>query len=123
MSATPGSNQTRPLPLLHGLIMIGLALLCAYYCWLHAPSQLRRVSQRPGDVLGLDRVMDVFAASLGDLLLGFCTLLLFGLGTGIYVRRFQVWLDARSSGQAVAYGSADLKDQAVSANLPPSRSP
>jgi hypothetical protein len=42
--------------------------------------------------------------------------LLFALGTGIYVRRVQVWLDARSSGQAVAYGSADLKDQALAAN-------
>jgi hypothetical protein len=107
--------------LLHGLVMFGLGLLWSYYCWRHSAFQPRRTSTSPGDVLGLDRVLDVFTASLGDLLLGFCTVLLFALGTGIYVRRFQVWLDARSSGQAVAYGSADLKDQALSANLPQSR--
>jgi hypothetical protein len=112
MNRTQPSGDHRPLPLLHMMAMFGLALGWLYYCW--RETSLRYTGPKLG--LDLDQAVDLLTRSLGDFLLGLCTVLLFALGTGIYVRRVQVWLDARSSGQAVAYGSADLKDQALAAN-------
>ena len=124
MSKAGASGELRPLPVLHGLTMLALGILWAFYCWRQSPLRGVGPRGRPRDeILGLDQALDILTASVGDVLLGLCTLLLFAVGTGIYVRRFQVWLDARSSGEAVAYGSADLKDQALSANLPQARRP
>ena len=103
--------------------MLALAVAWACYCWRESPLRLPGAGKvARGSVVGLERALNILSGSIGDLLLGFVTLLLFAIGTGIYVRRFQVWLDARSSGEAVAYGSADLKDRALAANAAPKRS-
>ena len=117
MTRTSGSNDLRPLPFLHAAAMLGLAAAWVLHCWRQNPLRRAPAGRDAQDgFVGLDHAFDVFAASLGDVLLGFCSLLLFAVGTGVYVRRFQIWIDARSSGEAVAYGSADLKDQALVAN-------
>jgi hypothetical protein len=118
MSKSASSGQLRPLPFLHSAAMLVLAIGWARYCWRESPLGATTTRVRPRDtIFGLHHALDIFQASLGDLLLGFSTILLFAIGTGIYVRRIQVWIDARSSGEAVAYGSAGLKEQALAANI------
>ncbi len=98
--------------------MLALAIAWVSYGWRESPLGVAATRARPRDtIFGLDHALDIFQASLGDLVLGLCAILLFAIGTGIYVRRIQVWIDARSSGEAVAYGGADLQDQALAANI------
>jgi len=69
---------------------------------------------------GVDRKLAAIANALesavGDLAFGGAVLVLIAVGTGVYVRRFEIWLEARSSGEAVALGSTDLSDAALAAN-------
>jgi hypothetical protein len=122
MSKSGSSGEMRPLPTIHALVMLALAAGWIWYCWSH--SAMRAIPHHRGrgaDFLGLDRVLDMMTASLGDVALGLGTLFVFAIGTGIYVRRAQLWIDARASGEAVAYGSADLKDRALAANVDKSK--
>jgi hypothetical protein len=117
MSRSAGPGQVRPLPFLHAAAMLALAFAWASFCWGENRPTVDARHVHPRDVLAVHQVLDILTAALGDLVLGLSALALFALGTGIYVRRLQVWIDARSSGEAVAYGSADLKDQALAANV------
>jgi hypothetical protein len=117
--ATPG--EIRPLLLLHALAMFGLAGGWVAYCWRETSLLVRLRRPIAGDFLGLDRALDLGSAALGDIFLGLCAVLVLAIGTGLYVRRAQVWIDARSSGEAVAYGSVDLKDSALAANADETR--
>jgi hypothetical protein len=112
-----GHGELRPLPFLHVVIMLGLGVGWASYCWSERSILLEGLHPRSADRdRGLDHAFAVLSMSSVDVLLGACTLVLLAVGTGVYVRRFQTWIDARSSGEAVAYRSADLKDQALAAN-------
>jgi hypothetical protein len=119
MSKTGNADRMRPLALLHLLAMCVLAVSWAHYCW----QASRRVLEAAGAPASLEASLDRFLVlvdrATSDLFLGLCTLFLFAVGTGIYVRRLQVWLDARTVGEAVAYGGADLKDRAMAANARP----
>jgi hypothetical protein len=117
MNKSPAPQpEHRPLLVLHTLLVLLLAAGWIYYCWTRFSSPLRAVLERAHGPRVFDLVARIAEAAAGDFLLGFCTLLLFAVGTGLYVRRLQIWIDARSAGDAVAYGSAHLKDQALAAN-------
>jgi hypothetical protein len=118
MSKHSADNETsKPLLFLHFLGSIALGIAWAAYCWTNyrAPGPRRG---RPGSAFesALADGVDYLASIGGDFLLGILTVVLSAVGTRVYLRRLQVWLDARSAGHAVAYGSADLKDQALAAN-------
>ena len=55
-------------------------------------------------------------AAVADLVLGLLTLFLLAVGSGMYVRRFDNWLHARTSGQAVAFRGQDLTAATLDAN-------
>jgi hypothetical protein len=57
-----------------------------------------------------------FELGLADFLCGLVTLTTLGLGSRVYVRRLQIWLDARSSGQAMSFGGTDLSAATLAAN-------
>jgi hypothetical protein len=117
MSKSTPSAELRPLPFIHAVAMIVLAAAWVVYCWEHvATGGLARALSHRQNPPGLDRAFALAGAALGDILLGLCSVFLFAVGTGIYVRRAQLWIDARGSGEAVAYGGADLKDRALAAN-------
>jgi hypothetical protein len=52
----------------------------------------------------------------GDAFFGVAGLVLLWTGSRPYVRRLETWLEARSSGDAMALGSNDLSAQAIAAN-------
>jgi hypothetical protein len=116
MSRPASASEMRPLLLLHALAMLGLAGGWVAYCWSRTSLHVQVHRPAAGDFLGLDRALDTGSAALGDILLGLSAVFLFAVGTGLYVRRAQIWIDARSSGEAVSYGSANLKDSALAAN-------
>jgi hypothetical protein len=119
MTKTGTADRIRPLALLHLLAMCVLAVGWAVYCWQASRPALVAAGAPGGLEASLDRVLAVVDRATSDLFVGLCTLSLFAVGTGIYVRRFQVWMDARTAGEAVAYGGADLKDRAMAANARP----
>jgi hypothetical protein len=55
-------------------------------------------------------------AALPDFLGGLGVLFLFSLGTGVYVRRFEVWLEAHQAGEAAALRGVGLDQAALGAN-------
>jgi hypothetical protein len=54
--------------------------------------------------------------ALADLTCGLAVLSLLALGTGVYVRRFDTWLNARTSGQAVGFRGQNLTSATLDAN-------
>jgi hypothetical protein len=112
----PGADEIRTLPFLHTLLMLGSAASWIYYCWTESPLRVAGGGSGSSRIGSVSLALAILNGSMGDVLLGFCSILLFGVGTGAYVRRIQTWIDARSSGDAVAYGGVDLKDQALAAN-------
>jgi hypothetical protein len=111
---SPG--QMRAFPVLHALAMLALAAGWIYYCWRESLARFAGPRRGPAVVIDLDRMLATLNATLADVLLGCCTVFLLAIGTGLYVRRLQTWIDAHTSGDAVALGGADLKDQALAAN-------
>jgi hypothetical protein len=55
-------------------------------------------------------------AALPDVVGGMGVLLLFALGTGVHVRRFEVWLEAHQAGEAAALRGVGLDRAALGAN-------
>ena len=55
-------------------------------------------------------------AAVPDALGGLAVLFLFSLGTGVYVRRFEVWLEAHQAGEAAALRGVGLDRAALGAN-------
>jgi hypothetical protein len=55
-------------------------------------------------------------AVLPDVLGGLGVLALFYLGTGVYARRFEVWLEAHQAGEAAAIRGLGLDQAALGAN-------
>jgi hypothetical protein len=121
------AHRHRFLSTLHIVAMLGIVLWWALWFWQHTPARQvwaespARRGSRVGDPFpGLERSMDKLALCLrlagADLAFGATTLLLFAIGSGVYVRRLEIWLGARTSGQAVALGTGDLEGQALAAN-------
>lgn len=118
-------RKPRLLSTLHLLAVMALALWWGHYFYRHTPAReaWRKPDRPDADTTGtlaltlsLDRVAQVVRLVGADLITGCAVVLLFGVGTGVQVRRFEIWLEARTSGQAVAFGAEDLEGQALFAN-------
>lgn len=118
MSKSGGEAETKPLLVLHFVSCAALGVAWAVYCWTnYQPPRFRPGPTRRGVFeSALSDGISYLAGLSGDFLLGLVVVVIFGIGTRLYLRKFQVWLDARAAGNAVAYGGADLKDQALAAN-------
>ncbi len=124
------------LPLCHILVMLAIATWWGIYFWRHSPSrelfhmheptpgQAAQAARDTALVPKLDfmyssqgsRFLTAVRARIGDLTWGGAVLILVGLCTGVYVRRFDTWLNARTSGQAVAFRGHDLTAATLDAN-------
>jgi hypothetical protein len=122
-------RSLHPIRVLHVLACVGLAFGFACYAWQHHP--IRRVSRAqasripvarrtphrvPSFAGDLSARLDLVQAVLPDLVGGLGVLLLLSLGTGIYVRRFEVWLEAHQAGEAAAIRGVGLDQAALGAN-------
>jgi hypothetical protein len=117
-------QHLRPLLVLHLLAVIGLALWWGLYFWQHTPA--RRLPPRPAHarplkptapaIFSLDPLFGRVKLAIGDVAFGTLSVLVVALGTRVYARRLQIWLDARTSGEAVSYGTSDLASHALAAN-------
>lgn len=63
-----------------------------------------------------DRAAAAVQTSMADVAGGVMVLFIFAIGSGIYVRRLEIWLQARSSGDAMDLAGSDLGDRALVAN-------
>lgn len=123
------------LSLLHVCVVFVLAGWWGLFFWRHSPARdvFRLHRPRPAHVAGaqgrtLPGQLDVLAAgqasrvvtaakvAIADVTYGLAVLVLFAVGSGVYVRRFEVWLQARSSGEAMSFRGGDLTDAALAAN-------
>ncbi len=124
------------LPFCHILVMLAIATWWGSYFLRHSPSrelfhlqeptprQATEAARQTDLVPKLDymhssqgeRLLTAARAGIGDLAWGGAVFLLVGLCTGIYVRRFDNWLNARTSGQAVAFRGHDLTAATLDAN-------
>ena len=132
------SSQPKPmhvLSILHVIAIAGLVIWWSQYFWRHTPardvlgrSDLASTAHRraPGTAVS-DRAAgelarhtrhaaNALALAGADVAGGLVVLSLFAVGTGIYVRRFEVWLQARGSGETVAFAGAGLDNEALAAN-------
>ncbi len=133
------SGQRTPmhaLAVLHVFAMAGLLVWWSMYFWRHTPARellahdrgataahhLRRsgaaMPDRAAGEFGR-RARAVGAAlvlTAPDVMGGLVVLSLFAVGTGIYVRRFEVWLRARGSGETMRFAGTGLDDKALAAN-------
>jgi len=128
------------LSLLHILLVFTLAGWWGLFFWRHSPARdvfrLHRarpahVSRAQGrtlpgqlDVLAAGqagRVVTAAKVAVADVTYGLAVLVLFAVGSGVYVRRFEIWLQARSSGEAMSFRGGDLTDAALAANTAPPR--
>ena len=119
-------QQMRPLLIVHLFAVVGLLLWWGVYFWHHTPARFvyrrsaaiaRSTSAAAGPLGSLNPLFAALRAATGDLSCGLVTVALVTIGTRVYARRLQVWLDARTSGEAVSFGTTDLESQALSANV------
>jgi hypothetical protein len=126
MTAAP-TKRIRPLATLHLLAVLTVGLWWTIYFWQHTPARgastarsaasTRAVKEVPDAIdLPLDGVERALRLAAGDIAFGAIALVLLGVGTGAYVRRVEIWLEARTSGQAVAFGADGLEGKALLAN-------
>lgn len=133
---TASQKEMHPLSILHLVAMIGLLSIFSVYFWHHSPVRQILASQaataeshstrttgarlenktRVTLSSGTERVRAAAGVALADIASGILFLILFGVATGIYVRRFEIWLQARSSGDTMSLAGTGLSDQALAAN-------
>lgn len=129
MAEHPG-RHLHPIRVIHILGCLALAGWFCWYGWQHHPlraasgrgHRASRADQHPGDPListfpaVLEYRLALVRAVLPDLLGGLGVLALFSLGTGVYARRFEVWLEAHQAGEAAALRGLGLDQAALGAN-------
>jgi len=123
------TGQTKPihvLPTLHLVAMLALGLCWGVFFWQHSPSTeiLRRPlpahdrgthRARP-ESINLSKLSIAVRSGTADVALGLSLLLLFGLASGVQVKRIDNWLHARSSGDAAALRGQNLAAATIAAN-------
>ena len=84
----------------------------------HRRTAVPTLGRAAADSLGkaTERAGAAVNAALADVAGGLFVLILFGVATGVYVRRFEIWLQARSSGDAMTLAGTGLSDKALAAN-------
>jgi hypothetical protein len=133
---SPERTKTHPLAVLHLMGMVAILCWWAFYFWHHSPSRALLHAHRPaarteqhGSLSGAieksagatladatARAGTAINTALADIGGGLFVLILFGIATGIYIRRFEIWLQARSSGEAMTLAGTGLSDKALAAN-------
>ncbi len=124
------------LAVLHVFAMAGLLVWWSLYFWQHTPTRELLAGHREmpsahrrhttgaaltdGAAGELGRrardAAEALALIAPDVLGGLFVLSLFAVATGIYVRRFEVWLRARGSGETMTFAGTGLDDRALAAN-------
>jgi hypothetical protein len=133
---TSQSKRMHPLSALHVVAIAGLVVWWSLYFWHHTPARdllrddstpTRAQHGRPdhGSLegkatvafdAGARRASTAVSVALADVAAGVLVLLLFAVGTGIYVRRVEIWLQARSSGETMSFAGNGLDDKTLAAN-------
>ena len=133
---SPQRSPMYALEVLHVFAMAGLLVWWSLYFWQHTPARelLARHPETPsthrrhtagaaltdGAAGELGRrardTAEVLPLTAPDVLGGLFVLSLFAVATGIYVRRFEVWLRARGSGETMTFAGTGLDDRTLAAN-------
>lgn len=128
---TDRRRAPHPLSIFHLLAMLGLLAWWAWYFWEHTPARSlppatsgRRnpaassigagATVKFGE--GMSRAVALTRAAVIDIAGGLSVLVLFAVGTGVYVRRLEIWLQARGSGAAISLAGTGLSEKALAAN-------
>jgi hypothetical protein len=119
----------RPLSTIHLVLMLLLTGAWLLFLTEHTPARAywettsaRRGRTYSSDSIGrslrgsLGRARLVTRSLAGDLLFGSITIGLFWIGSRVYVRRFEIWLEARGSGAAMDLGGTELSADTIAAN-------
>jgi hypothetical protein len=124
-------RHLHPIRVLHALACLALACGFGWYGWrnhpvrkaFHAVSLARAHgvrSTRTSRGLYLPEAFKeqllLLRAALPDVLGGLAVLGLFALGTGVYARRFEVWLEAHQAGEAATLRGVGLDQATLGAN-------
>lgn len=128
MAEHPG-RRLHPIRLFHVLGCLAMTGWFGWYAWQNHPVrrafQTGRVARdrgarpakpRPAAQAQWVERLVLIRAALPDVLGGMAVLLLFALGTGVHVRRFEVWLEAHQAGEAAALRGVGLDRAALGAN-------
>jgi hypothetical protein len=119
----------RPLWTIHLVLMMLLTGAWLLFLLQHTPARSywesakgHRRHMYSSDSMGralrenLERSRIIARAIAGDLFFGALTVGLFWLGSRVYVRRFEIWLEARGSGEAMSLGGTELSADTIAAN-------
>jgi hypothetical protein len=121
---------------IHLVAMVGLLFWWSMYFWQHSPAReifaLRSptTGARPARAhrAGLEasareklrssteKASAAVLVALPDIASGLFFLVLFGVSTGVYVRRMEIWLQARGSGETMTLAGTGLGDKTLAAN-------
>jgi hypothetical protein len=120
-------RRLHPIRVLHALGCLSMACWFSWYAWQHHPArkafQTGRMARGEGaphhglfvPAAFTERLV-LLRAALPDVMGGMAVLFLFALGTGVYLRRFEVWLEAHQAGEAAALRGVGLDRAALGAN-------
>ena len=123
-------HRHHPIRILHVLGCLAIAAWFSWFAWENHPSRVafriqnlreaRRGPQSKVLVLNLSGKLEVRLALvrsvLPDAIGGLVVLAMFALGTGVYARRFEIWLEAHRAGEAAALRGLGLDRAALGAN-------
>jgi hypothetical protein len=123
-------HRHHPIRILHVLVCLAMTGWFSWFAWENHPSRVAfrtqytrhaRRAPRPRALdLNLPEKLQVRLALvrsvLPDAIGGLAVLALFTLGTGVYARRFEVWLEAHRAGEAAALRGLGLDRAALGAN-------
>ncbi len=133
-------NQTKATHPLSALHIIGVLALLGWWtawAWTHHPVReamraqaaaasrraAKEVPKKAGKITpsfsvgqGMEEKAKLLKAAAPDFIAGFGVILLFAIGSGVYITRIEVWLQARSAGEAVALRGIGLEESALGAN-------
>lgn len=130
-------NQTKATHPLSALHIIGILALLGWWmawAWTHHPvreamraqtaAAARAAPKKTGAATpsfsgvgnGMEEKAKLLKAAAPDFVAGFGIILLFAIGSGVYITRIEVWLQARSAGEAVALRGIGLEKSALGAN-------
>ena len=130
MTHHPEHHRHHPIRILHVLVCLAIAGGFAWYAWQHHPSRAAFRTPAPSPAQHAPRSslptqalseklsirLALVRAVLPDVIAGLGILGLFSLGTGVYARRFEVWLEVHRSGEAAALRGLGLDRAALGAN-------
>lgn len=115
---------------LHLVLCMGLAFYLGWWAWKHHPIRqvwLQTAGKAAHHATGFaalgnsgpgfgERLSLIWPYLWPDLALGSFALLLFIVGTGVYAKRLEIWLEAHGSGQLAELRGIGLEAQAIEAN-------